>query len=71
MSTVDPRWGHWKLIVLPSTWALFGDQHPMAKFILEKVLQKGAALLAPLGHHSFILSFSKYLRALFMCHVLL
>lgn len=29
------------------------------------------ALLAPLGHHSFILSFSKHLRVLFRCHVLL
>ena len=27
MSTVDPKWGHGKLTVLASTWALFGDQH--------------------------------------------
>lgn len=38
MSTVDPKWGHGKLSMLASTRALFGNQQPVAKFILEKTL---------------------------------
>lgn len=48
-------------------------QHPSTRlsprFILEKM--GGLAFLAPLGHHSFIPSFSQCSWVPFMCHMLL